>query len=83
MKQHKLKKIILPGDNNVSSDKKEDVYAQLIQFLDETSLSLVIQKAKDDGRRALYVNIVQGAANPELFHYIHNRLPSKRRIQRQ
>ena len=38
MKIHKLKEAILPESNAVvSQDKREDAYAQLIQFLDERS----------------------------------------------
>jgi hypothetical protein len=34
-----------------ANDKNETVFAELIQFLDEHTLSLVITEAKDDGRK--------------------------------
>ena len=54
MKVKKLKEFILPGVV-ASSDKREECYAELIQFLDERSLCLVMRDAKDDGRKALEV----------------------------
>ena len=52
MKVRKLKEAILPG-TIVSNDRKEESYAELVQFLDERSLCLVMREAKDDGKRAL------------------------------
>ena len=53
MKLRKLKATILaPGTAEVDADKNEEAYAELIQCLDEKSLSLVMNAA-DDGRKAL------------------------------
>ena len=54
MKVKKLKEFILPG-TVASSDKREECYAELVQFLDERSLCLVMRDAKDHGRKALEV----------------------------
>ena len=56
MKIHKLKDAILPESTAiVSQDKREEAYAQLVQFLDERSHSLVMRDGKDDGRKALAI----------------------------
>ena len=62
MKLHKLKNVILPpapteeGEEvEVDADKNELAFAELIQFLDETSLSLVMRDARDDGKKALEI----------------------------
>ena len=54
MKVKNLKEVILPGAI-ASTDRKEQCYAELIQFLDERSLCLVMREAKNDGRRSLEV----------------------------
>ena len=48
MKLRKLKETLV-GTGAVNNDKNETAFAELIQFLDERSLSLVIREAKDDG----------------------------------
>ncbi|MCW4346512.1 MAG: reverse transcriptase domain-containing protein [Candidatus Thiodiazotropha endolucinida] len=54
MKLRKLKATILaPENEEVDEDKNEEAYAELIQYLDEKSLSLVMRDAADDGRKAL------------------------------
>ena len=59
MKLKKLKTVILPAENNlaaaVSDDKKEEAYSELILLLDERSQNLIMQDAKDDGRKALEI----------------------------
>ena len=53
-----LKKAILPAEATETDPddvKNEQAYAELIQFLDDVSLSLVIREAKDDGRKALQI----------------------------
>ena len=56
MKIRKLKEVISPDSNTISSaDKKEEAFAELVQFLDDRSLNLVMRDAKDDGRRALQI----------------------------
>ena len=54
MKVKKLKEYILPG-TVASSERREECYAELVHFLDEKSLCLVMRDAKDDGRKALEV----------------------------
>ena len=41
----------LVGNGEVDQDKNEIAFVELIQFLDERPLSLVIREAKDDGRK--------------------------------
>ena len=64
MKLRKLKKVILPnedilGDNanntNNDADNNEQAFTELIQFIDETSLGLVIRAARDNGSKALAI----------------------------
>lgn len=50
-----LKETILSADDNVDREKNEECYAELIQFLDDKSLSLVMREATDDGRKALKI----------------------------
>ena len=70
MKLQKLKSVILtPASEEVNRDKNEQAYAELIQFLDDKSLSLVMRDAADDGRKAL--NILRchyaGAGKPRVI----------------
>ena len=55
----KLKNTILnqPADGAEENALAEDAakYAELIQFLDDKSLSLVMREAADDGRTALRI----------------------------
>ena len=51
----KLKTTILPSEDPPDEAKNEECYAELIQFLDDKSLSLVIRDAADDGRKALKI----------------------------
>ncbi|KAK7503873.1 hypothetical protein BaRGS_00004996 [Batillaria attramentaria] len=56
MKLQKLKNVILtPNEVEVDADKNEEAFAELIQFLDDKSLALVMRDACDDGRRALQI----------------------------
>ena len=53
-----LKETILqePGEDDVNDEvKNEEAYAELIQFLDDKSLSLVMREATDNGRKALTI----------------------------
>ena len=53
-----LKRTILPADENETTEdpvKQEMAFAQLIQFLDEKSLSLVMRDSVDNGRKALKI----------------------------
>ncbi|XP_028291069.1 uncharacterized protein LOC114478151 [Gouania willdenowi] len=49
-----LKDTILSADNP-DREKNEECYAELIQFLDDKSLSLVMRDAADNGRKALHI----------------------------
>lgn len=55
MRIQKLKDTILPSDEEPDAEKNEEAFAELIQFLDERSLSLVMRDAVDDGRNALQI----------------------------
>ena len=64
-----LKDIILteptteePDELLEDAEKNAEAYAELIQFLDDKSLSLVMRDAADDGREALQIlrNYYQG-----------------------
>ena len=75
LKIKKLKKIACPDDPaNPPTDadtvgKNEEVYAHLCQFLDSTSLSLIIRDAKDDGRKSLKIlrEHYQGSSKPRII----------------
>jgi len=51
MKLKKIKKVFTT-EEEITAEQNETAYAELIQFLDERSLTLVIREAKDDGRQA-------------------------------
>ena len=51
MKIRKLKHVLV-GEEEVSADDNENAFAELIQFLDERSISLIMREARDDGRKA-------------------------------
>ena len=56
MRLRKLKDVITAKeDEAVDDDKKAEAYAELIQFLDDTSLALIMREAADDGRKALKI----------------------------
>ncbi len=63
MKLRNLKEIILADDATVTANANDDTwlnsneeaYAELIQFLDDTSLNLIMRDARNDGRKALCI----------------------------
>ena len=56
MKLKKLKETIGPDTTDAPNDEKnEEAFAELIQFLDDRSLSLVMRDARDNGREALKI----------------------------
>ena len=62
-----LKKIVTANDDErVDGEKNEDVYAELVQVLDDKSLTLVMREASDDGRKAFKIL---------REHYASNRTP--------
>ena len=71
MRLHKLHDVIqaegeLDEENRV---KNIDAFAQLIQCLDDRSLSLVMRDAKDDGKKALQIlrNHYMGKSKPRVL----------------
>ena len=58
LKIKKLKDVVapLPGTDEVDDPSlNEQVYAELCQFLDSTSMQLIMRDAKDDGKAALKI----------------------------
>ena len=51
------------------TEKNIDAFAQLIQYLDDRSLSLIMRDARDDGRRALQIlrNNYMGKSKPRVL----------------
>ena len=79
MKLRKLKDTLV-GNDEVDQDKNEIAFAELIQFLDERSLSLVIREAKDDGRKAFKIlrDFYAGDSKPRVIT-LYNQLTSLRK----
>jgi len=57
MRLQKLKDVLVCGswDEEANASKNEEAFAELIQFLDDKSLVLVMRDATDDGRNALQI----------------------------
>ena len=56
MRLKKLKATINPDETAVvDDDKNDEAFAELLQFLDDRSLSLVMRDAKDKGHKALKI----------------------------
>ena len=51
------------------TDKNEEIFAELVQYLDDRSLSLIIRDAKDDGRKALKIlrDHYMGTSKPRII----------------
>ena len=54
LRLRKLKKTVL-GEGHIDIAKNEEAFSEIVQFLDNRSLSLIMRDAKDDGRRALEI----------------------------
>lgn len=71
MRLHKLYDVFVPNgeDTEPSASKKADAFAELVQCLDDRSLSLVIREARDNGQRALEVlrQQYQGKGKPRII----------------
>ena len=69
MRLQKLKDIILSEEEDVDQEKNEEAFAELIQFLDDRSLSLMMRDAVDDGRAALKIlrEHYAGASTPRII----------------
>ena len=75
MRLRKLKDVILPDEGQIpAAAKKEEAFAELIQFLDDRSLALVMRDAVDDGPKALGILRAHyaGKGNPESSHCIQS-----------
>ena len=56
MQLQKLKDTItVAEDNEIDVAKNEEVFMELIQFLDDKSLALIMRDAQDDGSKALKI----------------------------
>jgi len=57
MRLQKLKDVLVSEswDGEANASKNEEAFAELIQFLDDKSLALVMRDAIDDGRKALQI----------------------------
>ena len=57
MRLQKLKDVLMSEswDEETNASKNEEAFAELIQFLDDKSLALVMRDATDDGRKALQI----------------------------
>ena len=68
MRKQKLLEAILPGAEPAAG-KKAEAFAELVLFLDDRSLSLIIRDAKDDGREALKILRAhyQGKSKPRII----------------
>ena len=71
MRLQKLYDIFIPSPSEKELDaaKNADAFAELVQCLDDRSLSLIIREAKDDGRKALAVlrEHYQGKGKPRII----------------
>ena len=69
MRLKKLKKVIVPDGPAATAEQREDAFAELVQFLDERSLGLVMRDAADDGRKALKIlrNHYAGYGKPRVL----------------
>ena len=58
-----------PSEKELDAAKNADAFAELVQCLDDRSLSLIIREAKDDGRKALAVlrEHYQGKGKPRII----------------
>ena len=68
MKLKKLKKVFV-GETAITAEQNETAFCELIQFLDERSLTLVMRDAKDNGREALKIlrNHYAGTGKPRII----------------
>ena len=71
MRLQKLYNVFVPSeeDTEASAAKKADAFAELVQCLDDRSLSLIIREARDDGPKALEIlrQHYQGKGKPRVI----------------
>lgn len=53
-------------DEQINATKNEEAFVELIQFLDDKSLSLVMRDAQDDRRKALKISRAHYAGTGKL-----------------
>ena len=79
----KLKNLIdiLIGSNEIDEDENEVAFAELIQFLDERSIALVIRDARDKGREAFKIlkDHYAGTSKPRIIT-LYNQLTSLKKL---
>ena len=68
MKPKKLKNVFV-GETAITDEQNETAFCELIQFLDERTLTLVMRDAKDSGRGALKMlcNHYAGKGKPRII----------------
>ena len=70
MRLRKLKDHVTAADDaDITAAKNKETFAELIQFLDDKSLSLVMTDARDDDRKALKILRAQytGTGKPRVI----------------
>ncbi|XP_046856234.1 uncharacterized protein LOC124449349 [Xenia sp. Carnegie-2017] len=71
MRMQKLHDVFVPsrGEDELDEARNANAFAELVQCLDDRSLSLIIREARDDGRRALNVlrEHYQGKGKPRII----------------
>ena len=76
LKIKKLKKVMFPEDMNAlpadDAEKNELAFAEICQFLDETSLSLVMRDARDKGREAIQILREHYVGGSKSYHCTQN-----------
>ena len=73
MRLRKLKDVILPDEGQIpAAAKKEEAFAELIQFLDDRSLALVMRLMTAQKHWVFYVLTTQARENSESSHCIRS-----------
>ena len=82
MRIQKLYEVFVPGadERELDATKNANGFAELVQCLDDRSLSLIIREARDDGRKALKVlrEHYQGKGKPRIIS-LYTQLTSLRK----
>ena len=82
MRLKKLHEVIDPTDENADVDagKNAEAFAELVQFLDDRSLGLIMRDAKDKGREALVIlrSHYAGSGKPRIIS-LYTQLTSLRK----
>ena len=65
--------VLNPIDNAASAEKNENAYAELIQFLDDRYLGLVMSETRDNGYEALKIlrEHYAGRSKPRIITLYH------------